>query len=193
MQDTLQFYPLTAERWPAFEELFGPRGACGGCWCMWWRLSRKEYERNKGDGNRAAMRNLVKSGSVPGMLAFDGDKVVGWCAFAPRESLDTLQRSRILKAVDDEPVWSIVCFFIAKEYRQKGLTVELINAACGYIALQGGRICESYPVEPRKKQIPSVFAYTGLAAAFRKAGFREVARRSETRPIMRRILADAGN
>jgi len=121
----------------------------------------------------------------PGIIAYAGGEPVGWCAAAPRDSYPVLDRSRVLKRIDDEPVWSVVCFFIAKHFRRRGLTVELLRAAVRHAARRGARIVEGYPVEPRKGAMPDAFAYTGLAAAFRRAGFTEAARRSETRPIMR--------
>jgi len=185
----LRVVPLTPERWDDFERLFGPRGACGGCWCMTPRLTGAEYERNKGAGNRQAMRRLVRTGKhAPGLLAYAGRTPIGWCSIEPRESFGRLSRSPILKPVDDEPVWSIVCFFVEKAYRRQGLSVALLEHAVRYARRQGARIVEGYPVEPRNDPMPDVFAYTGIVEAFRKAGFEEVARRAPTRPIMRRDL-----
>jgi GNAT superfamily N-acetyltransferase len=178
-------YPLTPERWSDFEELFGKRGACGGCWCMWWRLKRADFNRQKGEGNHQAMKRLIDSGKIPGILAYDRDKAIGWCSVAQREDFIALEKSRILKPVDDEPVWSIVCFFISKEYRKTGLSTWLIKAAIDFVKSQGGKIVEGYPIEPKKDNVPTVFAWTGFASSFRKAGFQEVVRRSETRPVMR--------
>lgn len=184
----MDFHPLTPERWDDLVDLFGIRGACGGCWCMTWRLSTSVYEQNKGDGNRDALREIVKSGSEPGVLAYDEGTPVGWCAVAPRQVYPRLGRSRILKPVDDAAVWSIVCLFVKKAYRNRGLSVALIRAAVDHVGSKGGRIVEGYPVEPKKNPMPDVFAFTGLASSFRLAGFDEVARRSETRPIMRRHI-----
>jgi GNAT superfamily N-acetyltransferase len=181
----LDFHPLTSERWADFEKLFGPRGATGGCWCMYWRTTQAEYERQKGDGNRAVMRAIVESGEIPGILAYSDGRAVGWCSVAPREAFPRLERSRILKRVDESPVWSVVCFFVEKGYRNQGLTVALLKAAAEYVRQHDGKIIEGYPVEPKLNPMPPVFAYTGLASAFQKAGFAECARRSETRPIMR--------
>jgi GNAT superfamily N-acetyltransferase len=99
-----------------------------------------------------------------------------------------LSRSRVLKPVDDQPVWSVVCFFVARSQRHKGLTVKLLKAAVEYARANGARIIEGYPVEPKEGKSPDVFVYTGLFSAFKQAGFSEVLRRSETRPIMRFIL-----
>jgi GNAT superfamily N-acetyltransferase len=183
--DELQFYPLTDDRWNDFETLFGKRGACGGCWCMWWRLKRSEYEKQKGQPNKEAMRQIVKSGDIPGILAYHANQPIAWCSVSPREKYPSLNRSRLLKPVDEKPVWSLVCFFIAKPYRRRGVTLHLLKYVIEYCRLQGAKIVEGYPIAPKKTNMPEVFAYTGFVSAFQKAGFQEVARRSETRPIMR--------
>ena len=186
----LEFHPLTPERWADFEQLFGERGACGGCWCMWWRLQRSEFERMKGEGNKEAMRRIVNSGQIPGILAFKKGEAVGWCSVAPRSHFPVLNRSRILKEVDTTPVWSVVCFFVVRSHRRQGISVELLRAAARYVEGRGGRVVEGYPVEPRKQRMPDVFVWSGLASAYRQAGFVEVARRSPTRPIMRLHLKE---
>jgi GNAT superfamily N-acetyltransferase len=181
----IKILPVTPELWKDFARLFGKKGACGGCWCMFWRQTRAEFEKSKGDKNRRAMKRLIDSGHVPGLLAFVDDEPAGWCSVAPRETFSALERSRILKPVDDRPVWSVNCFFIAREYRRQGLTVALLQEAIDHAASNGGTIVEGYPVDPKKKNYVDTFAYTGLMSAFEKAGFREVARNSTTRPIMR--------
>lgn len=183
------FHPLTPDRWDDVERLFGVKGACAGCWCMWWRITRSRFEKQKGSGNKRTFKKIVLTGEIPGIIAYAGGKPVGWCSVASRESFPVLERSRILKRVDDKPVWSVVCFFIPREYRRKGLSVALLQAVIDYARSKGGKIIEGYPVEPKKDTMPDAFAWTGIAAAFRKVGFSEVARRSETRPIMRYYIA----
>jgi GNAT superfamily N-acetyltransferase len=186
----IEFYPLTPDRWRDLEELFGERGACGGCWCMWWRLSRAEFQKQKGLRNKRAFHQIVKHGPPPGLLGYSNGRPIAWCALAPRESYPTLERSRILKPVDERPVWSVVCLFVAKSFRKSGVSVRMLAAAADYAHKQGARIIEGYPVEPRGP-MADVFVYTGLASAFRKAGFDEATRRSKTRPIMRRRFRDS--
>ena len=181
----LEFYPLTSERWADFEDLFGQHGAFGGCWCMWWRLKQSEFERQKGEGNKQELRSLVEAGHIPGILAYAQGRAVGWCSVAPRQYFPRLDRSRLLKPVDEQPVWSIVCFYVEKHRRNQGMTVQLLQAAVAFVREQGGKIVEGYPLEPKSGQLPAPFAYMGLAAAYKKAGFVECLRRSETRPIMR--------
>ncbi|MBS1659178.1 MAG: GNAT family N-acetyltransferase [Bacteroidetes bacterium] len=180
--------PLSREAWVDFVELFGDRGACDGCWCMYWRLRRSEYEKMKGDGNRKEMRRLVERNETPGLLLYVDGKVVGWCSVAPRENFTALKHSKILKPVDDRPVWSIVCFFIAKEFRRLGLTHPFLMFVTDYCRSQGVKIIEGYPVDVASKDYPVVFAHVGFYSAFIKAGFTEVARNSPTRPIMRKYL-----
>jgi GNAT superfamily N-acetyltransferase len=181
----LTFRPLTSLNWPDLEKLFGERGACGGCWCMYWRLTQSQFRKQKGAGNKRALRRIVASGEAPGLLAYAGGEPVGWCAIAPREAYIRLEGSRILKPVDNQPVWSVVCFFVAKPFRRRGVTVALIRAATEYAEERGAVVVEGYPIDAATGTIPDVFAWTGLAPAFRKAGFDEVVRRSPTRPIMR--------
>ena len=183
----LVFHPLTPDRWADLEQLFGKRGACGGCWCMWWRLTHAEFEQNKGAKNKRALKRLVTRGIVPGLLAYCEGEPVGWCALAPRAEYTRLGSSRILKPVDDQPVWSVVCFFVAKECRRHRVSLALLKAALKYARGQGAKIVEGYPVEPKQGKTADAFAYTGLAQTFRSAGFNEVARRSPTRPIMRHV------
>jgi GNAT superfamily N-acetyltransferase len=159
---------------------------------MAWRRPRAEYERGKGRGNRAAFQHLVRAGPPPGVLAYAGGEPVGWCAVAPREAYVALERSRVLKRIDAEPVWSVSCLFVRRDHRRRGVSAALLRAAGNYAASSGARVVEGYPVEPSSEKMPDVFAWTGTAAAFRAAGYEEAARWSPKRPIMRRWLTPAG-
>lgn len=178
--------PLTSKNWRDLETLFGPKGACAGCWCMYWRLKRSVWDKQKGEKNRQALKEIVESGAPAGVLAYEGNKPVGWCAVAPRANFITLENSRVLKPVDDQPVWSVPCFFVAKEHRRSGITAQLLQGAVEYAQKRGAKVVEGYPQDPTTENMADVFAWTGFASAFKKAGFVEVARRSRTRPIMRR-------
>lgn len=188
MSDNLSYKPLTPRIWDDFEQLFGPRGACAGCWCMWWRLSAKEFEANAGENNRLAMKKLVDAGNISGLVIYVGKTPAAWVALAPREDLPRLARSRILKPVDNQPVWTVNCLFVDKKFRRRGLTNYAIEAAVAFIHSRGGKIVEAYPKDPQGKVQAAAFIWNGIASTFEKAGFTEVARRSETRPIMRRYL-----
>jgi GNAT superfamily N-acetyltransferase len=186
---TLSFHPLTSSLFADFEQLFGPRGACGGCWCMFWKLRGKAFDENTGDPARQMQKSYVETGAIPGLLAFRGEEPIGWIAVEPRSAYPKLAHSRVLKPVDDAEVWSVACFFVAKQARRQGLTVELLKVAVDYVRGRGGEILEGYPVDARK-DMPAPFIFTGTAAAFHEAGFVEVARRSEKRPIMRYFIGD---
>jgi GNAT superfamily N-acetyltransferase len=158
---------------------------------MFWRLGPSEWKAGKGAGNKRAFRKLVAAGGIPGVLAYADGRPVGWCAVAPRGDYSALARARVLKPVDDTPVWSISCLFVARPHRRRGLSSELLKAAAAHARSRGALVVEGYPVEPAQR-LADPYVWTGLASAFRRAGFREVARRSPTRPIMRRRLRSAG-
>jgi GNAT superfamily N-acetyltransferase len=184
----IQFHPLTPKRWPDFETLFGKRGACGGCWCMWWRQTRAEFSAGHGERNRRAMKRIVESGEVPGILAYVKGEAVGWCAVAPRERYSSVERSRVLKRLDDEPVWSIVCLYVTKEHRGQGVAVALIRGAVDYAARRGARIVEAYPTMPRGRRLADISSFMGVPAQYEKAGFTVRARPSAARAVMRRVI-----
>lgn len=188
----LTFRPATRDRWGHLEELFGERGACGGCWCMFWRLPRKQFDAGKGVGNKRALKRLVSTGREPGLIAYLKREPIGWCALAPRQDYVALERSRILKPLDDQPVWSVSCLFIKKGYRRRGVSTLLLRAALEFAAKHGARIVEGYPVEPSMEKMPDPFLWHGIPSAFLRAGFREVERRSPTRPIMRFEIVKPG-
>ena len=184
----LTFHPLTSKRWADFEELFGAQGAYGGCWCMWWRLTRSQFEKQQGDANRRAMQAIVESGRVPGILAYAGGRAVAWCAVAPREDFPSLDRSRVLKRIDDEPVWSIVCFFVAKTHRNRGVIEDLIRAAVDHVRGRGGKIVEAYPTVPKSKQAPPTSSFMGFPEVFERAGFTVCAEPSAAKRVMRCLV-----
>jgi GNAT superfamily N-acetyltransferase len=178
----LSIKPISQDLWTDFEELFGLNGACGGCWCMYWKLRCKAYDESRGSAARQMHKSIVDAGTVTGLLAYAREEVVGWVAVEPRREYEKLAHSHILKPVDDQPVWSVSCFYVAKGYRRQGVTVSLLKAAVRHVKRMGGRIVEGYPVDAQK-DMPAPFVFTGMASAFQKAGFVEVARNSPTRPI----------
>ena len=182
---SFEYHPLTSDRWSDFENFFGKSGAYGGCWCMWWRLKRSEFENQQGEGNKEAMKAIVSSGEIPGILAYDDGKPVAWCSVAPRENYGSLNRSHVLKPIDEIPVWSIVCFYVAKSHRNKGMTQYLIQSAIDYVRNQGGRVIEAYPTIPKSDQVPPVSSYMGFPAMFEKEGFVECKRPSKSKMMMR--------
>jgi len=155
---------------------------------MWWRIPRSQWTKQQYAGNKRALKKIVYSGEIPGILAYDNGKPVGWCSVAPRETYPVLERSDVLKKVDEKPVWSVVCFYVDRSYRKTGIAIELLKAAVGYAKKHKAKIIEGYPVEPKKGKRLGIIAFTGISTAFLKTGFKEVLRRSETRPIMRYFI-----
>lgn len=184
----LEIHAATPDRWGDIEQLFGPRGQQGGCWCMWNRQTSREFDDHKGDQNKAAFRALVDANPPPGLLAYADGVPVGWVAVAPRHEYPRLQRSRVTKPVDDMEVWAITCFVIARHVRGTGVATALLGAAVEFAQSHDAIAVEGYPVEPRADHMPEIYAWMGLASMFERFGFEEVARRSETRPLMRKVL-----
>jgi GNAT superfamily N-acetyltransferase len=177
----LDVRPLTPGLWPALEDLFGKKGACGGCWCMYFRIGNT-YRQRPAAKNKAAFHEVVDRGPPPGLLAFDGDLAVGWCQLTPRDALPHLDRVWRLKRVDDLPVWSLSCFYVRIGYRRRGVTSALIAAALRAAKRAKVPALEAYPFDARES--PSASG-TGYCSTFARAGFKTVARRIPARPIMR--------
>lgn len=184
MKATLKVRPLTPELWPALEDLFGPKGACNNCWCMYWRIG-SAYRKQPPGKNKAVLHQIVKTGPPPGLIAFDGDKPVGWCQLTLREALPWLDRTSRLKRVDDLPVWSLSCLYIRIGYRRKGVATALIAAAIEAAKRAKAPALEAYPLDADKT--PSASG-TGYATTFARAGFKTVACYTPPRPIMRHDL-----
>src|SRR5262249_10647025 len=165
--------------------LFGANGACGGCWCMWWRVPRggRLWEEAKGRKNRDRFRRLVRAGKVHGVLAFRGEEPVGWCSFGPRAAFRRLETVKALRHEAAEGTWSIVCFYIPARWRGRGVATRLLAAATERAFELGARVLEAYPVVPKEdKAIPAAFAWTGVPALFEGAGDEELERPGAARP-----------
>jgi GNAT superfamily N-acetyltransferase len=181
--------PLTPETWADLEELFGlPGGSIvRGCWCMYYRRTGKQSGALNAAENKPQLRRLVAEGTVPGLVGYLGGSPVGWISLGPREEYLKLQRSPIMKPVDDAAVWSIVCTYVARAHRGRGLQHRLLDAAVRYARDNGVRLLEAYPVDkPERSQ--DDFMFFGSRSLYERAGFTEVVRRSPTRVVMRRRL-----
>ena len=178
--------PLTRKNWGQFVELFGNKGACGNCWCMYYRLSKTDFVEGKSDdGNKNAMKEIVWNNRPAGILGFYEGLPIAWCAFAPREDFMKLEKSRVHKRIDDMSVWSIPCFFIDKKFRRLGVSVALLKGVISYAGKNGIKIIEAYPTIPTQDKLPDSFAWIGLYKSFERAGFEIVDRTSINRPMVR--------
>jgi GNAT superfamily N-acetyltransferase len=187
--ESLTFEPLTKENWNKFLKLFGANGACGNCWCMYYRLSRSDFNEGKiEEGNKNAMKELVWQDKPAGLLGIMEGEAIAWCALAPREDFIKLEKSRVHKRIDNKAVWSIPCFFIDKRYRRAGLSVELLRGAVKYARQTGIKILEAYPTIPTQDKLPDSFLWIGLYKSFERAGFEIVDNTSKNRPMVRYYL-----
>ena len=182
--------PVTPERWKDLEGLFGPNGAYANCWCMWWRMASRDFDRTAPAEKRLALRRIVRGGGVPGLLAYEDGDPVGWVSIAPREEFGRLERSTTLKRVDERPVWSVVCFYIPRPNRGRGIAGALVRGAVAHARERGARIVEAYPQDTSRGRRPAADIYTGVPSLFERAGFRQVAR-AGSRSIMRKALRRA--
>src|SRR5438105_11386859 len=188
----LAIEPLTAERWPDLVQLFGRRGAsvARGCYCMYYRRSGRldvPPGLTYSQANQRALKALVDRGVVPGLLGYVDGRAVAWVSLGPREDYAKLARSSVMKPVDGKPVWSIVCFYVAKEARGEHLSELMLKSAIDYARSHGAQLIEAYPVDKRGHGRDDSMWF-GAKSMYDRAGFVEVARRKPTRPVVRKAL-----
>lgn len=191
MADLIRTRPLGRDDWPNIEALFGANGACGGCWCMWWRvpMGGKTWDAAKGEGNRRAFRELVQSGAVSGVLAFEGNEPVGWCSVGPRAVFPRLERSKALARRWDEATWSLNCLFVPARHRGRGVATALVKSAVELARASGAAEIEAYPqaLKPGERQA-GAFVWTGVPALFEPLGFKPVFKPDRGRALYLRTL-----
>ena len=180
--------PVGPEQWDDMQELFEKPGAHRGCWCMFWRLTHKEYGGQRAEENRRQMRRLVLGGEQPGLIGYADGEPAAWVSLGPRAAFAALGASRLFRPVDEKPVWSVVCFFVRRDQRRQGWMRRLLRAAEDFAARHGATLLEGYPLECGDRTLSGDSGYTGVASTFRAEGFREVARPRADRPILRRAL-----
>jgi len=186
----LTVLPLTPERWPDLEAVFLARGCsvARGCWCMYYRRTgerwRQAADMTRAQANRADLKALVDAGRPPGLIGYRGKTPVGWVSLGPREDYAKLQRSPVMKPVDDQPVWSIICFVVPSEHRGQGVAQALLEAAVVYARRHGATLIEAYPVD-RPGRSDDDAMWFGAKTMYDRAGFEEVARRKPQRPVVR--------
>jgi GNAT superfamily N-acetyltransferase len=181
---SFETHPVTSDRWPDLVELFD-RPVVRSCFCMYYRKTGSGT--GVGRVNRASMKALVDEGTVPGIIGYEDGTPVAWVSLGPREDYGKLQRSPIMKPVDDRPVWSIVCFFVDSDARGRGLSERMLRAAVQYARANGVRLLEAYPVDRDEPGHPDSMFF-GAKSMYDRAGFREVARRTPSRSVVRKTL-----
>jgi len=186
----LRVAPLSPDRWSDLEAVFNGTGCsvARGCWCMAYRLSGSREplppRMTRAQANRAGLKALVDAGKPPGLIGYRGKVPVGWVSIGPREDYAKLKRSPVMKAVDGQPVWSVICFLVPAKYRGQGVARALLKGAVAYARKQGATLVEAYPVD-KPARSKDEYMWFGAKSMFDKAGFKEVARRKPQRPIVR--------
>jgi GNAT superfamily N-acetyltransferase len=186
--ENFRFEELRPASWPAVERLFDPNGACGGCWCMWWRVeSQKNWKEFRGAGAKEAFKNLIQKGKAHGMLAFAGNEPIGWGSFGPRIDFPCLARIRAYKRDDISDVWSVTCFFIDRKWRGKGLARGLLTASVEAMKKRGVKIVEGYPMITTRdgRRLSAGMTWRGPRKIFEELGFRIVQSTNPFKPLMR--------
>jgi ribosomal protein S18 acetylase RimI-like enzyme len=192
-----EIHPLTPDRLPDLATLFGQGGDPKWCWCAYFRLRSVDFSTATAESNRAvleeATQTLSGEGRAPGLVAYRDGEPVGWVSLGPRDDYDRLRHSRVLAPLDDRPVWSIVCFVVARRARRQGIANALLDAAVSYAREHGASLLEAYPADTHGGRIPAASAYKGTLEMFERAGFEVAARRranraSPERPIVRRAV-----
>lgn len=181
--------PLTKRRWPDLEAVFEAKGCsiARGCWCMFYRHSGKRpvpRGLSQREARRAELMALASGDPPPGLIGYRGKIPVGWVSLGPRADYARLQRSPVMKPVDGQLVWSVVCFVVPSEFRHQGVAKALLRGAIGYARKLGAKLLEAYPVD-KKGKVSDDWLWFGTKSMYDQAGFREVARRRPERPIVR--------
>jgi len=193
----LDIHPLTPERLPDLGSLFGQGGDPKWCWCAFYRIRQIDFASASAESNREVLERAVETTATedraPGLIAYRDGEPVGWVSVGPRDDYDRLKHSRILAPVDDRPVWSIVCFVVARRARKQGMANALLDAAVAYAREHGATLVEGYPVDTAAGRVSAASAYKGTLGMFERAGFEVAARRqanraSPLRPIVRRTV-----
>lgn len=197
----LETHPLTPDRLPDLARLFGQGGDPKWCWCSFYRVRQVDFATGSAESNRAVLQDAVAAtnaeGRAPGLIAYREGEPIGWVSLGPRDDYARLQHSKVLAAIDEKPVWSIVCFVVARTARRQGVANALLDAAVAYARDHGATLLEAYPVDTDGARISSATVYKGTLSMFQRAGFEVAARRqanrtAPVRPIVRRKLRPRG-
>jgi GNAT superfamily N-acetyltransferase len=193
LASSIEIVPLTPDRWADVTALFDEGGDPKSCSCMFWRVRGKDWAFGNAAEAREGFHHLVEADRdpAPGLLAYADGRAVGWVSVAPREDFGRLTNSRVRPRIDDQPVWSIVCFVVSKSARGQGLTTRLLDAAMDYAIERGAPALEAYPVDGGDGRVPAALGYTGLLSTFVAAGFAVVHQIDSPQATVRRVIVAA--
>ena len=193
--DEIRIEPLTPDRFPALAALFTEGGDPRWCWCTYWRVRGTSWRVARLEDNREHLRSLVEAAAAstsgrqpPGLVAFDGERAIGWVSLGPREDFERLERSRVRPRLDDTPVWSIVCFVVSRTARRSGLSRRLLEAAIDHARRNGAPALEAYPVATGGTKVPAANLYTGSLSTFLAAGFTVAREIDSPQATVRRVI-----
>ena len=192
----LRVVPANAAPFADVEAVFGTRGDPAHCWCQWYKIPGSDWRSVGDEALRDRLASQLESSEVgPGLLAYDGDTPVGWCAVEPRPNLVRLPRSRIIAGGTPDPdftdstIWAVTCFVVPRAHRRRGVGQALAKAAVAYAREHGARIVEGYAIDPSvREKSPAAELFHGTVTMFESAGFSEVARPKADRAIMQLVL-----
>lgn len=164
-------HPVTPDRFEDFADVINSSRRASHCWCLSHRLTAGEIEE-LGQGSREpAARALCEREHPPGVITYRDGTPVGWCSISPRADVSRLVRSKLIRPVDDLPVWSIICIVVRSGHRRQGVTTELLEGAVAWAASVGAPAVEAYPVDPAEERMDVTMAFVGTRAMFDKVGF----------------------
>lgn len=190
MPRTIEVIPLTPDRWPLFEALFGKQGACYGCWCTHFRLPPAIRRENDRQRNKDVMRARIEAGPPPGLLAIDDGEAIGWMQIGPRADVPEWNNAGRVSAPleeadrDDPAIWAISCFFVRSRARGKGLSHRLVAGGIDFARRHGARFLEACPMD-QSRDSRSIGLFVGSTRVFVRAGFSKIVERKAGRPLMR--------
>jgi GNAT superfamily N-acetyltransferase len=189
----IEVVPATSDLWDDVLTVLGTNGD-RGCWCQ---APRGFDAGGYGASDPAKRRRLLQAQLAEeppaGMLAYVEGDVAGWCGFGVRTALPRLEHSRTIPKVDEQPVWSILCFNVRVGFRRKGVAAALLEGVVEYARRSGAPGVEAYPIDPEGGRVDTGFGYVGVTPMFEKAGFLrilETSAHSDRRPriLMRRMF-----
>ena len=188
-------HPVTPDRFEDFADVVNPRRRQTHCWCLSPRLPAAQIAELGGGSREQAMRRLCEREHPPGVVTYLDGVPVGWCSISPRSEIPRLQASKLIRPVDDVPVWSIICVVVRSGHRRKGVTQHLLGGALAYAAEQGAPAVEAHPVDPPGR-MDLTMAFVGTRAMFERVGFEVVGTTDAVagglpRLVMRRDLGGA--